>query len=131
MQFSDASVCAPLLDLQKMCCIYGPSLSLGEQLCRLLHLETILLVQLLRDSDFFIRNCRLDEKCDSPSLWRRLRRTNRQAEHNGVRLTLPTLPKLPLRPCCLLRSGDNHIEPNANNRPRPTRKQTNSRKKDS
>ena len=47
LQLSVAALCAPLLDLQQVCGLYGPSLPMGQQLCRVLHVEAFLPLQLV------------------------------------------------------------------------------------
>jgi len=51
LPISDASLRSPLLDLPEVCRLHGSPLPLDQQLRWLLHLEALLLVQLLRPCD--------------------------------------------------------------------------------
>lgn len=51
-----AGLCVSLSQLRSLCCVHGPSLSLDQQLRRILQSETLLAIYFLRNSLSWVRS---------------------------------------------------------------------------
>lgn len=118
MPVFNATICSPLFHLSAMCGLHGSSLSLGQQLCRILHLETVLSVQLVRSDHAYLLDRGADIQISLVHLWSRcINRGFFGHSNDHIRVFVCCLPRVFVCSRCFLRPSHDYTKPNADDWP--------------